>query len=537
MNRKHPIAALLCILMLLLTMTGVYAEEDYGDPEPVEFVTLKTGAVGEMLDNLQARLMEVGYLDAASGTYDKATAAAVKAVQANYGLDETGIADEETQEVIFGDCYLPLKEGDSGDHVIALQTKLKEHSLFSGDIDGQYGMTTTQAVMIFQQLYSLDATGEADTQTLGLLNSDLSDREIFAAPTATPKPPITVYSEAVPYKRKLAYGAKGAEVQKVQERLKELGFFTYKKTTTGYYKNTQAAVKAFQKQNGLPVTGIVNEVTWNVLFNDEKVATVNDPQRPTPEPTPVPFAMDVDVRSQVVKVYTYDENKDYNVLVRVMICSTGTTKYPSKPGTYVLSGRKARWCTFPKWGGGTAQYWTKIDDNIAFHSIMYANYNPDKPNMSTFNHLGRRASHGCIRLHTTDAKWVYDNITAGTKVTIHNDGNTDKELADFAKYRKSNAGNTVIPASAYDFEAEPPAYKRLRSGNYGDTVFWMQMTLQKLGYMTDTTATGYFGPLTKSALKRFQKANGISNDGVLSEKTYNKLVELQKKKQTSKAGA
>ena len=130
MNRKHPIAALLCILMLLLTMTGVYAEEDYGDPEPVEFVTLKTGAVGEMLDNLQARLMEVGYLDAASGTYDKATAAAVKAVQANYGLDETGIADEETQEVIFGDCYLPLKEGDSGDHVIALQTKLKEHSLF-----------------------------------------------------------------------------------------------------------------------------------------------------------------------------------------------------------------------------------------------------------------------------------------------------------------------------------------------------------------------------------------------------------------------
>ena len=30
----------------------------------------------------------------------------------------------------------------------------------------------------------------------------------------------------------------------------ELGYFTYKKTTTGFYKNTQQAVKDFQKNNG-----------------------------------------------------------------------------------------------------------------------------------------------------------------------------------------------------------------------------------------------------------------------------------------------
>ena len=220
-----------------------------------------------------------------------------------------------------------------------------------------------------------------------------------------------------------------------------------------------------------------------------------------------------------------------------MICSTGTTKYPSRPGTYVLNGRKARWCTFPKWGGGTAQYWTRIDAEIAFHSIMYINYNPDNPNMSTYNHLGSRASHGCIRLHTTDAKWVYDNITAGTVVTIHNDGNTDKELSEFSRYRKSNAGNTVIPASAYDFEAEPPAYQRVKKGSYGMTVFWMQKTLEQLGYFKDTTATGYFGSLTQSALKRFQKANGLNADGVMNEKTYNKIVEKQKEKQKKAAEA
>ena len=533
MNRKLLGIALLCAL-LLLGMISVQAEDIDDNAVPVEFTTLQKGDTGDMVEYLQARLVQVGYLEEVSRVYDAATVAAVTAVQENYGLDATGVADAETQEVIYGDCYLPLKEGDTGEQVLALQKRLKEKSLFSGDVDGTYGVTTRQAISLFQQLYSLDVTGEADTQTIALLNSDLSEREIFAAPTATPKPAITVYTETVKFHKKLGYGSKGADVQKIQERLKELGFFTYKKTTTGYYKNTQAAVKAFQKQNGLPVTGSVNEETWNVLFNDPNVATVNDAPRPSPEPTPIPYAMDVDVRSQVVKVYTYNEKKEYNVLVRVMICSTGTTKYPSKPGTYVLSGRKARWCTFPKWGGGTAQYWTKIDDNIAFHSIMYINYNPDNPNMSTYNHLGSRASHGCIRLHTTDAKWVYDNITAGTVVTIHNDSNTDKELAEFAKYRKSNAGNTVIPASAYDFNAEAPAYKRLKSGSYGTEVFWLQKTLEKLGYFKETTPTGYYGSLTKKAVRSFQKANGINNDGVMGEKTYKKLVELQKKAQTDK---
>ena len=540
MNKKHPLLALLCVLLLVVGILPVYAEEqDDSDPVPVEFVTLQAGDTGDMVDALQARLVETGYLAAATGTYDAATAEAVRAVQKNYGLEETGTADDESQEVIFGACYLPLKQGDSGPLVTALQAALKAKSLYSGEADGQYGVTTAQAVSLFQQLYSLDVTGEADVETLALLNSDLSDREILASPTATPRPSVTVYAETVKYPgRKLAYGSKGANVQRIQERLKELGFFTYRKTTTGFYKNTLQAVKDFQKKNGLPQTGQVDETTWNVLFNDAEVATVNDAPRPTPEPTPIPYAMDVDVRNQVVKVYTYDENKEYTQLVRVMICSSGTTKYPSKPGTYVLTGRKARWCTFPKWGGGTAMYWTRIDAEIAFHSIMYINYNPDRPNMSTFNHLGSRASHGCIRLHTTDAKWVYDNITAGTVVTIHNDSNTDKELTEFAKWRKSNAGNTVIPASAYDFGAEPPAFEqvqKIKSGSYGMNVFWVQKTLERLGYYKDSTATGYFGSATQSAIKRFQKANGLSVTGRVNEKTYNKIVELQQKQQAGAA--
>ena len=538
MMTRH--ARFLCFLMMITALCFCVSFADSlenGEAVPVDFSTLQPGDSSDAVRNLQTRLMDIGYLTDVTGTYDEDTGAAVLKVQENYGLDTTGIANDETQEVIFGSCYLPLKQGMEGKQVRAMQEALKSKSLYSDALNGVYGLTTVQAVKLFQQLYSLEPTGEADIETLTLLNQDLSDREILAGPTATPAPVITVYEEKVKYQGKLAYGAKNARVQQVQERLKELGFFTYKKTTTGFYKNTLQAVKDFQKQNGLPVSGIVDETTWNALFNDVGVVPVSGTPRPSPEPTPVPYAMDVDVRNQVVKVYTYDSSKEYNVLVRVMICSTGTSSHPSKPGTYVLSGRKARWCTFPKWGGGTAQYWTKIDNDIAFHSIMYINYDPDRPNMKTFNNLGRRASHGCIRLHVTDAKWVYDNITAGTVLTIHNDGNTDRELAAFAGYRKTNAQNTVMSASSYSFSDPAPAFKSQRSGSYGTVVFWMQKTLEQLGYFKDTTATGYYGPMTVSAVKRFQKAYKINANGVLNEKTYNKLVELQQQELSkTKAG-
>ena len=438
------------------------------------------------------------------------------------GIRPPGVADIETQEVIFSGCYLVLEEGMSGPQVQALQERLRGLSLYSDEANGVFGLTTRQSVEIFQQLYGIPVTGIADIETLNQLYSDLSDRDILAAPTPSPTPGITSQNE--PFKKKLSYGSISASVKKLQERLKELGYFTYKKTTTGFYKNTQQAVKDFQKNNGLKVTGVVDKETWDAIFNDDSVVTASQTPRPSPTPAPQQYYMDVDVANQVTRVFTYDENREYTVLVRVMICSTGRSKYPSPQGTFVLSGRKARWCTFPNWGGGTAMYWTKINEDIAFHSIMYANYDPDKPNMSTFNNLGKRASHGCIRLHTQDAKWVYDNIGAGTKVYIHNDSTTDKELAAFAKYRKTNPENTVIPGSEYDPETVPSLSRTLNSGKYGRDVFWVQMTLKKLGYLTDTWATGYYGPLTVAAVKSFQKDSGIKQDGTVSEKTMTALA-------------
>jgi hypothetical protein len=55
-------------------------------------------------------------------------------------------------------------------------------------------------------------------------------------------------------------------VYEVQIRLKRLGFFHVQPTGT-FGPITEAAVKAFQKQNGLPVTGRVDQRTWRPLIN------------------------------------------------------------------------------------------------------------------------------------------------------------------------------------------------------------------------------------------------------------------------------
>ena len=61
-----------------------------------------------------------------------------------------------------------------------------------------------------------------------------------------------------------AYGSRGNEVEAIQRVLSERGLF--KEEITGYFGEvTQEAVKAFQRQQGLPVTGVADETTLKRL--------------------------------------------------------------------------------------------------------------------------------------------------------------------------------------------------------------------------------------------------------------------------------
>ena len=116
-----------------------------------------------------------------------------------------------------------------------------------------------------------------------------------------------------------------------------------------------------------------------------------------------------------VMVYAKDGSNGYIIPVKTFTCSVGLPSTPTPTGTF-YTPNKYRWHTLM--GPSYGQYCTRINGGILFHSV--AGYNMTSYNIHArdYNKLGSPASHGCVRLNVRDAKWIYDNCSLGTKVTI-----------------------------------------------------------------------------------------------------------------------
>ncbi len=530
---KRIMLLLLVGLLLVQPLMPAGAEQAEADQPMIvtsEAREMNKGDKGDDVKALQTRLRDLQYyVGPVNGNYGNQTAAAVKAVQQAYGITESGNADLATLEIIYGEAYRPLKKSDRGDDVKRLQTRLSELGYYWGQISGNFLDGTLAAVENFQKDNSLDVTGRADVGTQERLYSDnivMPTPDPAATPTPVPAPTTPPNTD---FPGRLWYGATGNGVERVQKQLEYLGFFD-RKVTGGYYKHTQAAVKEFQRMNGLAQDGNVGEETWRALFADDVVRPGGVP-RPTAEPTPIPYFIEVDVENQLIKVFRRDANQEFTDLHKVFTASTGTESFPSDVGTWTLNGRKARWAEFPTWGGGLAQYWTQINRSIAFHSFLYGS--DRRINMGSVNKLGRPASHGCIRLTMQDAKWIYDNIGAGTEVYIHEDALPDPELKYANKPGTFNSKAGIHNATPEP--TQPPVFERgiipstpmreLKVDSEGDDVYWLQSRLKDLGFYKGTV-TGQYRDGTKAAVREYQKAHGLGSNGVATLKVLEHLRQL-----------
>ena len=535
--------------------------EELPDEEELEEVILddrdlQYGDEGEDVLALQTRLQELKYYTGnLSGRYREGTREAVRAFQGDYGLEKTGIADQNTQQRIYSARFRALRYGSEGQEVKDMQTRLMELGYYKGKISGNFLGGTQKSIREFQEKNNLKVTGAADPLTLEALFSPLAvGNGDFPDATKTPVPDyssflvddedtaarngVVMEDHFVAFSRELKSGSSGVLVKQLQARMTDLGYYTGP-VSGNYAKQTVRAVKAIQKQNGLKDTGRVDEETWNVIFNDGRIVMPDATPKPSPTPTPVPFAMTVDVTNQATIVYGRDENGEYTVPVRRMICSTGTKANPSDVGDWVLNGRHAKWCVFPTWGNSYARYWTRINASIAFHSVIYTAVSLDAMKTSSYKALGSRASHGCIRLTVEDAKWVYENIGAGTVVSIREDLPADPELREALRLPKLKKGTSIpvetplpTPEPEYDAEKQPElGNRRLRKGSEGPEVFWVQTRLTELGYYH-----GYVGGVmlggTVNAVKAFQKDIGVYASGEVNQKILDAMVSRPQPEET-----
>lgn len=165
-----------------------------------------------------------------------------------------------------------LRVGVEGDEVKRLQQRLKELGYYTGEVDGQYGQGTAQAVVLFQNQHGLDGDGMAGEKTLEWVYANIAQTFV---PTPTPSATPSRY----------AMGDGGEGVKALQQRLKELGYLNGA-VDGDFGAGTKAAVTLFQSQNGLDADGIAAQKTLSLLFSDQaKQVTVT----PTPDPNAMPI--------------------------------------------------------------------------------------------------------------------------------------------------------------------------------------------------------------------------------------------------------
>ncbi|MDR0396814.1 MAG: peptidoglycan-binding protein [Oscillospiraceae bacterium] len=412
-----------------------------------------------------------------------------------------------------------LRYGSSGEDVRLLQERLAQLGYYTYQVTGNYQERTRDAVNRFQRAHGMKQTGTAtiEVQRLAFSQASIPYTTPTPKPTPSPTPGPTLPASIPEYPGNLEYGAKGETVRLLQIRLAQLGYYK-DLISSEFYKNTRSAVRAFQNNNGLSADGIVGRKTWDKLFGGGEPRDASASPTPAPTPPPPEYYITIDIINQYVTVYGLDSNGEYANIVRRMICSTGTDANPTPERQYILNGRTARWCYFDKWGT-YAQYWTRISSSIAFHSVIYSEPDVMTLSVGSYHNLGKKASHGCIRLLVSEARWIYENCGAGTVVDVIR-GAPDPEGAMALKPPALNYANMLpvstplpTPTPLYDPRTPPDhPIRTLEVGSEGADVFWLQKKLTELGYYAGSITGGYWNG-TREAVRAYQRANGLGADG------------------------
>jgi len=156
-----------------------------------------------------------------------------------------------------------------------IQRILKNAGFGQERVDGILGPTTRRAIAEFQRQKGLKPTGLIDHLTLLALNREEERMKLItanatdASSSLNPQlPPLkSTFVSAGPATNETSDSFASKEkpdIKSIQQALKNAGF--YKGKIDGKIgPKTRLAIKAFQKNNGLKVDGVVGSKTWHKL--------------------------------------------------------------------------------------------------------------------------------------------------------------------------------------------------------------------------------------------------------------------------------
>lgn len=206
---------------------------------------------------------------------------------------------------------IPLRLGMAGDDVRRVQIRLNRISKNYPAIpkisptDGYFGGETEEAVREFQRIFNLTPDGIVGRATwysiLRIYNSVKKIADLNSEG-------ITLEEVSRQFPEVLQQGSEGTGVRLLQYFLSYIAAFVPTVQATGidgfFGPATTQAVRSFQQNYSLPVTGIVDETTWYAVYNAYQglIASI-PPQYMEGTPIPYPgFALRVGTENEYVSV-------------------------------------------------------------------------------------------------------------------------------------------------------------------------------------------------------------------------------------------
>ncbi len=181
--------------------------------------------------------------------------------------------------------YRPLRLGNFGNDVRTVQIRLNRISANYPSIpkiyptDGVFGISTDNAVKEFQRVFDLTPDGIVGPATwykIQQLYNGVKRLNSLASEG------LTFYDVSAQFPTELSPGDESIYVREFQYFLNVLGenlaVIPEVAIDGSFGPATEAAVRAFQEAYGLPVTGVVDEETWESLYNAYRGILLSSPQ-------------------------------------------------------------------------------------------------------------------------------------------------------------------------------------------------------------------------------------------------------------------
>ena len=300
----------------------------------------------------------------------------------------------------------------NSDTIKSVQTMLKALGYYTGDITGNVGTKTENAIKTFQGEFDLTVDGVAGPKTVAKLESVYNNKGGSTTSSSSGS--------------SLKLGSSGTKVRQLQQDLTTLGYY-WADITGSFGSKTEAAVKNFQEKNNLTADGVAGTKTLNAI--DAAVS-----------------------RSGGSSGSSYDN---------------GTTLRLNSQGSAV------------------SQLQTDLKQLGYYYADITGNFGTK--------------TEAAVKEFQQDKKLTADGI---------------------AGYNTLQAISSAITAAGGSSSSSTTG---LKVGSTGEKVRQLQQDLTALGYYYGDIS-GHYGSLTQAAVKKFQKAKGITQDGIAGTNTLNAIA-------------